>query len=491
MFAEVHVERGRIRAVLPCSTGSIIRTETSSYEYPGCNLYPGFVDNHAHIMGLGEFLSNTRLDICTSQKHAIELMQAAQPRQGWIRGRGWNNELWSDASMPSRESLDQAFPVLPVYATRIDGHCAWVNSAALKAAGIDPYGHSGLLIDDDMLPVMEAMPQYTDDDVRDFIMLAATVCSQHGITEVHDMDVSEAAARITRELAESGKLPIRVQSFVRGQNGEWLEHGLLPAGGEFHRMAGVKLFADGALGSRGALLSAPYSDDADTAGIEILTVEHMLTQCNSALDAGWQAIAIHAIGDQAVTNVIDTYEALRKRDDASEVILRIEHAQHVRPEDVERMKKLNIVACVQPTHGISDAVMAEKRLGQPRLPWSYRWRSFLDAGVHIGAGSDFPIEDPSVLAGIDAFVRRIPRGMQAPWLEHECINQHEALFAFTEGAHMTSGLDYRRGKLAVGFDADFTIVDRDLLSCKPEQILETNILATFTAGVCRYSRHAT
>lgn len=491
MFVEVHVERGRIRALLPCATGSVIRTETSTFEFPGCSLYPGFVDNHAHIMGLGEFLSNTRLDSSMSEQQAVQLLLADEPRDGWVRGRGWNHELWSDAQLPTRSSLDDAFPVVPVYTTRIDGHCAWVNSEALRRAGIDPKGHSGLLVDDDMLPVMNAIPAYSDETIQAFILRAATLCSEHGITEVHDMDVSEAAARITRELAESGKLPIRVQSFVRGQNGEWLEHGLLPAGGEFHRMAGVKLFADGALGSRGALLSAPYSDDIKNFGIEVVTVEHMLTQCNAALDAGWQAIAIHAIGDQAVTNVIDTYEALRKRDDAAEVILRIEHAQHVRPEDVERMLRLNIVACVQPTHCTSDAVMAEKRLGQQRLPWSYRWRSFIDAGVHIGAGSDFPIEDPSVLAGIDAFVRRIPRGMVAPWLDHECISQQEALFAFTEGAHMTSGMDYRRGKLAVGYDADFTIVDRDLLSCKPEEILETNILATFTAGVCRYSRHAT
>lgn len=491
MFAEIHVERGRIRAVLPCATGSIVRTETASFEYPGCSIHPGFVDNHAHIMGLGEFVSNTRLDAATSQADAVRMLREAEPRDGWVRGRGWNHELWSDASLPSRATLDEAFPNVPVYATRIDGHCAWVNRIALEQAGIDPSGHNGLLIDDDMLPVMNVMPEYSDETIREFIIRAATICSEHGITEVHDMDVSEAAARITRELAESGKLPIRVQSFVRGQNGEWLEHGLLPAGGEFHRMAGVKLFADGALGSRGALLSAPYTDDINNLGIEVISVEHMLTQCNSALDAGWQAIAIHAIGDQAVTNVIDTYEALRKRDDASEVILRIEHAQHVRPEDVERMKKLNIVACVQPTHCISDAVMAEKRLGQQRLPWSYRWRSFLDAGVHIGAGSDFPIEDPSVLAGIDAFVRRIPRGMQAPWQEHECISHQEALYAFTEGAHRTVGMDYRRGKLEVGFDADFTIIDCDLRSCKSEEILGSNILATFTAGVCRYSRHAT
>ena len=491
MFAEIHVERGRIRAVLPCATGSIVRTETASFEYPGCSIHPGFVDNHAHIMGLGEFVSNTRLDAATSQDDAVRMLREAEPRDGWVRGRGWNHELWSDTSLPSRTTLDEAFPNVPVYATRIDGHCAWVNRIALEQAGIDPSGHNGLLIDDDMLPVMNVMPEYSDETIREFIIRAAAICSEHGITEVHDMDVSEAAARITRELAESGKLPIRVQSFVRGQNGEWLEHGLLPAGGEFHRMAGVKLFADGALGSRGALLSAPYTDDINNLGIEVTSVEHMLTQCNSALDAGWQAIAIHAIGDQAVTNVIDTYEALRKRDDASEVILRIEHAQHVRPEDVERMKKLNIVACVQPTHCISDAVMAEKRLGQQRLPWSYRWRSFLDAGVHIGAGSDFPIEDPSVLAGIDAFVRRIPRGMQAPWQEHECISHQEALYAFTEGAHRTVGMDYRRGKLEVGFDADFTIIDCDLRSCKSEEILGSNILATFTAGVCRYSRHAT
>jgi len=260
MFAEIHVERGRIRAVLPCPTGTIIRTETSTFEFPGCSVLPGFVDNHAHIMGLGEFLSNVRLDHASTERNAAEVLAASTPRDGWIRGRGWNHELWSSPALPSKSVLDELCPDVPVYATRIDGHCAWVNSHALRLAGIDPDGHSGLLVDDDMLPVLDVMPLYTDETIREFILLAADTCSAHGITEVHDMDVSNVAARITRELAESGRLPIRVQSFVRAQNGEWSMQGLLPAGGEFHRLAGVKLFADGALGSRGALLSAPYSE---------------------------------------------------------------------------------------------------------------------------------------------------------------------------------------------------------------------------------------
>lgn len=491
MFAEIHVERGRIRAVLPCQTGTVIRTETSTYEFPGCSVLPGLVDNHAHIMGLGEFLSNVRLDQATSERNAAEILAISAPRNGWVIGRGWNHELWANPVLPSRAVLDELCPKVPVYATRIDGHCAWVNSHALRLAGIDPEGHSGLLVDDDMQPVLDVMPAYTDETIREFILLAANTCSAHGITEVHDMDVSEAAARITRELAESGRLPIRVQSFIRGQNGEWSEQGLLPAGGEFHRMAGVKLFADGALGSRGALLSAPYSDDDDNVGLVLCSVASMLEQCNAAVDAGWPAIAIHAIGDQAVSNVIDVYEQIRNRDDGSEIILRIEHAQHVRPDDVERMAALRIVACVQPTHCISDAVMAEKRLGADRLAWSYRWQSLIDAGVHVAAGSDFPIEDPSVLAGIDAFVRRIPRGMQAPWQDHECISQAQALWCFTEGAHASAGMEYRRGRIDVGFDADLTIIDRDVLTCHREDILSANILATFTAGVCRYSRHAT
>lgn len=488
MFAELHVERGRVRAVLPCSTGTVVKTETDTFEYPGCHILPGFVDNHAHIVGLGERLSVVSLHEATSEAESVVKLVAAGPRSnGWVRAMGWNQEQWPNAQWPSIASLDAAFPTIPVSASRVDGHAMWVNSAALKAAGIDANGHSGLLIDDDMAPVFAAIPPRTNDDLRSMILEATSLCASMGITEIHDMDVAEPWLEPFRELAEQGALPVRVQSFVRAHSDEWRIAGQLPAIGEFVRLAGVKYYADGALGSRGALLRAPYHDDEATTGLELLSVDQMYRKVSEAIEAGWPCVAIHAIGDAAVRNVLDVYEQIRQLPNGEDVILRIEHAQHVHPDDVERMSRLRVFACVQPSHCMSDAAMAERRLGPDRLAWAYRWRSLLDAGVRIGAGSDFPIESPNVLAGIAAFVERKPAGVLTSWQGQECITAREAVLAYTQWAHETVGMDYRRGRLDVGFDADFVVVDRDVESSVATEINSAKVMATFVAGKRRYN----
>ncbi|MBL0320970.1 MAG: amidohydrolase family protein [Ignavibacteria bacterium] len=488
MFAELHVERGRIRAILPCLTGTIIRTETDSFEFPGCYVYPGFVDNHAHIVGLGERRTFVSLHEATNESDCVQRMSTAPiPSNGWVRAMGWNQEHWSSRSMPTRLSLDAAFPNTPVVAMRVDGHAAWVNTAALSAAGLDASEHTGILVDAEMEPLLQAIPAHSPEDITSMILAATSYCASMGITEIHDMDVADVWLEPFRLLAEQGTLPVRVQSFVSAHHDEWQTNGRLPAGGEFHRLAGVKFYADGALGSRGALLRSAYSDDPSTNGFELLSVAEMTRKAREAVDAGWQAIAIHAIGDAAVRNVLDTYEAVRSWEDGSDVILRIEHAQHVHPDDVQRMADLRVFACVQPSHCISDAAMAERRLGADRLSWAYRWRSLLDAGVLIGAGSDFPIESPSVLSGLSAFVDRVPHGMTQSWQGQERIGVTEAIEAYTIGAHTTSGMEYRRGSLKIGYDADMVIVDRNLEECTADELIDTRIMATFTAGKRRYS----
>ncbi len=488
MFAELHVERGRIRAILPCVTGTIIRTETDTFEFPGCSVYPGFVDNHAHILGLGEKLSFVSLHDAETESDCIHrLTMGSTNTHGWLRAMGWNQEQWNSRSWPTRGALDDVFPDTPVVAMRVDGHAAWVNSTALTLAGIDAADHSGVLVDAEMEPLLNVIPPHSADDIRAMILAATTYCSSMGITEIHDMDVAEVCLEPFRLLAEQGTLPVRVQSFVGAQHDEWQEIGLLPAGGEFHRLTGVKFYADGALGSRGAALRAPYADSPASKGFELLSIEQMVRKARAAVDAGWPAIAIHAIGDAAVRNVLDVYETVRAWDDGNDVILRIEHAQHVHPEDVQRMADLRVFACVQPSHCISDATMAERRLGPDRLTWAYRWRSLLDAGIQMGAGSDFPIESPSVLAGLKAFVSRTPGGMSDPWQGQERISMIEALRAYTSGAHATSGMEYRRGTLSIGYDADMVVVDRDVESCDLDELVDTRVMATFTAGKLRYS----
>lgn len=488
MFAEIHVERGRIRAVLPCLTGTIIKTETDTFEYPGCHVYPGLVDNHVHLVGLGEHLMYTSLHQCDSSANLLQLLHGSDPIDGWIRAVGWNETLWSDQRTPSLRELDAVTGSVPMIATRIDTHSALVNSAALRLAGIAASTESAILVDEDLEPILAVLPAPSEQTLRGMVERASAECVRHGITEVHDMNVAAEWLDVQRLMAEQGRLPIRVQSFVAAQQRQWQELGQLPAGGELLRVCGIKMFADGALGSRSALLRSAYADDSSSSGRELLSVAEMIEHIGQAVEAGWHAIAIHAIGDAAVRNVIDAYAAVREQGTADDVIFRIEHAQHVHPDDVGRMAAYRIMACVQPTHCISDAVMAHQRLDAERLGWSYRWRSLLNAGVHVGGGSDFPIESPDPIAGIDAFVRRQPRGFSNGWNETECLTRNEALHAFTFGAHVTSGMEYRRGRIEVGFDADFTVLDVDLLDPMCEARTSKHVMATIVAGVRRYER---
>lgn len=488
MFAEIHVERGRIRAVLPCLTGTIIRTETDTFTYPGGHVYPGLVDNHAHIVLLGEQLTFTDLSSVDGPAALLTALAASSPIDGWLRATGWNEEFWSERRLPLRAELDAITGDVPLLAMRVDSHSALVNTAALVRAGLDPATAPELLIDDDLEPVWAALPAPSQETLRQMIERATAECARHGLTEIHDLHVFEPWLEVFRMMAESGRLPVRVQSFVAGQTRQWQDLGQLPAGGELLRVCGVKLFADGALGSRGALLSAPYSDDASTRGRCLLSATEMTEMITEIVQAGWPCVAIHAIGDEAVRNVIDAYEAVRALPEADEVIFRLEHAQIVRDEDLPRIARNRIMACVQPTHCISDASMAERRLGMERIDWSYRWRSLLDAGVHVGGGSDFPIESPDPLAGIAAFVERVPRGHHQAWQAHERITRAEALEAFTYGAHVTSGMEYRRGRIDVGYDADLTILDVDLLDESANANSSDHVMATFVAGQRRFER---
>ena len=482
---ELHFERGRVRAILPNTTGVVIRNETSTFEYPGAVVLPGFVDNHVHVLGLGQRLTLPSLHEAQSAEECVQILLDADVNEhGWIHAMGWNQERWSDPRLPDASLLDEAFPNTPVIATRVDGHAMWVSAEASRRATVE---HKPILIDDEMIPLWAALPDPSREEIIRRIERAGAEFARHGITEVHDMDVHPDIVEIMREIAETGRIAMRVQSFVSAQHNEWAEAGLLPAAGEIQRTAGIKLFADGAVGSRGAALLAPYSDDPDNTGLVLKTREEMIDACRAAIDAGWWCVAIHAIGDAAVRNVLDAYEVVRSWDDGKEILLRIEHAQHVHQHDVQRFADLNVFACVQPSHCTSDAFMAEKRLGTDRLTDAYRWRSLLKAGVQVAAGSDAPIESPSVLAGLRDFVRRHPKGADHPWQPQECLSMTEALTAFTQTAHASADVDYRRGEIAIGNDADVVVLDRDPNTCPPEELVNIRVLATFMAGQQRYS----
>ena len=481
---ELHIERGRIRAILPNTSGVVVRTETDTFEYPGATVLPGFVDNHVHVLGLGSRLSLPSLHNATSIEECIDILKGHEPDGEWIHSMGWNQELWKDPTLPGISALDNAFPDRPVTASRVDGHAIWLNKAARERAGISE--DTAVLIDEEMDPVWAAMPDLTDEQIENRLLLAGAEFAMNGITEVHDMDVAPRIVEISRRLAETSKMPVRVQSFVSSQHDEWDKAGLLPAAGEQQRTAGIKLYSDGALGSRGAALLAPYQDDPDNVGRLLLSSEQIVNSCRKALDAGWWCIAVHAIGDAAVRTVLDAYETVRGWEDGQDVVLRIEHAQHTHADDVKRMADLNVFACVQPLHCTDDAAMAEARLGNDRLNDGYRWRSLLDAGVRMAGGSDAPIASHDVRKSLHAFVNRIPQGAKEAWQPHECITIDEALQAFTVDAHASADVDYRRGTIEIGADADLVILDRDPRTTPPKELADIKVLATFMAGQRRY-----
>lgn len=503
--ADITIARARIHSLQPSPGGVTIRTEHGERHFPGCFALPGFVDSHAHIIGLGMKLLGLALYDCTSAQECIRRAQdygtnANNLRGDWISGMGWNQELWTETSLPTKELLDEFFPSTPVYLRRADGHAAWVNSEALRRANItsstpQPNGGeilhnvqgepSGILVDNAMELVAAHLPPFSSEQIQACILAAMKECSRVGLTEIHDMDVSCEALPLFREMAERGDLSCRVQSWVRGQNKEWLEQGVLPAVGEFQQTVGVKFYADGALGSRGAALLEPYSDMRSTMGLFLLGADELYERCVLAIEQGFH-IATHAIGDAANRMVLNVYQRLREKSIADEhTLLRIEHSQIVHPSDRVRFGKYRITAPVQPVHCISDAPMAEKRLGE-RCSYGYPWRSLLEEDVMVAGGSDFPIESHNPLTGIDAFCRRLPLGASEAWYPQEILTREEALTAYTLWAHKAADQQYRRGSLASGKDADIVIVDRNLATCPDEEILQTTIVATYSAGVLRY-----
>jgi predicted amidohydrolase YtcJ len=499
--AHIQSTRARIASVEPRNGGVRISTENGVHEYEGAFVLPGRVDAHAHIVGHGMRLSVTALYECTSLQQCTRALQASQYRRGdWVFGMGWNEELWTCGSKPLKSRLDEIFPHTPVYLRRADGHAAWVNSVALHMAGItdssrDPLGGSiernsaghatGVLIDNAMLLVERLLPQPGDDDIMRAILRSQEACSSRGLTEIHDMDVAPKYIPLFREMAERGELRTRIQTWVSGQNDEWLDAGVLPAIGEFQTTLGVKFFADGALGSRGAALLQPYADAHDSTGLFLLSYDDLYSKARRACEQGFH-VATHAIGDAANRMVIDVYEKLRREGiaDAS-TILRIEHTQIIQPSDIPRMAEHSMWASVQPIHCTSDAFMAEKRLGD-RCVNGYPWRSLISAGVRMCAGSDFPIESHDPLLGIDAFCERVPGNTgsigTAAWYGNERISRQEALRAYTLWAHESADVGYRRGELRPGADADFTVVDRNIETCTAEELMNVKVLATYCAG---------
>lgn len=472
-------------------------------ELPGV-IVPGLEDAHGHLRGLGNSLAVVDLTGAASEAEAVARVKAAGPqsrRGDWIEGRGWDQNLWPGQQFPGRKLLDEAFPSTPVYLTRVDGHAAWVNGEALRRAGvtartIDPEGGrflreagtsrepSGVLVDNAMDAVDRVMPQLTGEQLEGRVAAALARCAAVGLTGVHDAGMDLPTFTLLQQWDLAGRLPLRVYAMAegRGPDGDvFLERGTFR--GRMLSMRSVKFLMDGALGSRGAALHEPYSDDPAQSGLLLWDVGELEARVHAFMERGFQ-VNIHAIGDRANTLVIWLLEKEWKRVPENPGRHRVEHAQVLRLEDIPRLAKAGLIASMQPTHATSDMPWAEKRLGHERAKGAYAWKSLLDAGAPLAFGSDFPIESPDPLLGLYAArTRQDARGLpEGGWFPEQRLTGEQALAAFTTGAAYASFAEGERGRLAPGMDADFTALSVDPVDAAPMDVRGAKVLATVVAG---------
>ncbi len=505
----------------------------------GAVVFPGFIDAHGHITGYGENLIQINLVGTQSQEQIAELVKqkAEQLKEGeWILGGGWDQNDWPDKSWPDHKILDKAAPKNPVALTRIDGHALWVNKKALELAGItkdtpnpdggeikkDKNGNpTGILIDNAMNLVYKVIPPPSDEDLLHTILASTKELVKYGITSVHDMGVNERTIKAYKRLGDDGLLPLRVHIYVDGIGETWnkyLKEGkLVGYANNFVNVSGIKLFVDGAMGSRGALMTEPYQDDPNNFGLMLLSEDDIYKVAKDALSKGLQ-VATHAIGDSGNFIVLNAYEKAFNELKPEDHRFRIEHVQVINPTDVKRLAKLKVIPSMQPVHATSDMYWAEARLGPDRVKWSYALRMVLNDSKMIAGGSDFPVENPSVLEGIYAAVTRQdksghpknaddvfqlvkekkwvlskhgikdPKNFEGGWYPEQKLTIDEAIKCFTKWAAYSVFEENKKGTIEIGKWADFTILDKDLYTIPPQEILNTNVLMTVVNGWIVYQK---
>jgi predicted amidohydrolase YtcJ len=471
----------------------------------GSTLLPGLIDAHGHIVDLGFQYVRIQLVGTTSLNEAQERIRryaGEHPQLAWLRGAGWNQVIWKLGRFPLASELDAVVSDRPVLLERVDGHALWLNSAALRAAGItrdtaDPAGGrierdadgnpAGVLVDKAMDLMDQVVPRPDAAESMSALKAALAHMNSVGLTSAGDAGVHADTIRLYRQLADQGELPVRMYAMIMdvGEDFRALSKDgpLIGYGQDRLTVRSVKLFADGALGSRGAALLAPYSDKPDQRGLLFMSDAEMDRRIQTALGAGYQ-VNVHAIGDAANRQVLDGFEAAYKAVGGRELRNRIEHAQVVAPADIPRFKQLNLIASMQPTHATSDKNMALDRVGPERLKGAYAWRTFLDQGTRIAGGSDFPVESDNPFFGLHAAITRTDHEGQPPggWHPEQAMTPIEAFRAFTLDAAYAEHWETRIGSLEPGKWADFILIDRDLFKIPAGDIWKIKVQQTWVAG---------
>ena len=461
----------------------------------GRTLLPGLIDAHGHVMLLG--LGLGQLDLVGTRSLAdfqqrLRAYAAANPDLKWITGRGWNQELWPTRRFPTTADLDAVVADRPVWLERVDGHAHVGNSAALRAAGITaatkaPPGGSidnGVFVDAATALVDKHVPAPTP-AMRDAALRSAQeALLSRGLTAVADMGTTMDDWAAMNRASIAGDLPLRIFVYASGSTSlEQMVRTPFPAlhADKVVPVIGVKLYADGALGSRGAWLKAPYSDAPHTRGLSLLTAEELRVAGRAALSLGKQ-VAVHAIGDAANDMVLAGLAAIGCGEQDRRC--RVEHAQVVDVRDLDRFRASRILASMQPVHQTSDRLMAEARLGPDRLAGAYAWASLDNLATSMPLGSDFPVEDANPFHGLAAAISR--QGLDGQpaggWRPQERLSLGKALAGFTRVAAYASFAEDRMGGLDPGQEADFILVDRDIAAVTPQLLARTQVLETWIGG---------
>ncbi|HWH18089.1 MAG TPA: amidohydrolase family protein [Allosphingosinicella sp.] len=469
----------------------------------GRTLIPGLFDAHGHVMGLGFNAIQLDLSDTNSLQEAqakIAAYAAANPSPRWIVGRGWNQERWGLGRFPTAADIDAVVPDRPVWLERIDGHAGWANSAAIKEAGITPQTAApqggkieraggrltGVFVDAAMDLVQKAVPAPLPRSRDQALARAQEIMLSHGLTAVADMGTSAEDWAVMRRAGDAGQLHLRILSYASGIDNLLAVAGTGPTPWLYDnrlRMIGVKLYSDGALGSRGAWLKQPYRDAPGERGLSFQNETALRNLMSRAAMDNFQ-VAVHAIGDAANAQLLDAIEELAATYKGDRR-WRIEHAQIVDPADLPRFARHGIIASMQPVHQTSDWRMAEARMGIERLGGAYAWQSMLQNRVPLAFGSDFPVESPNPFHGLAVAISRVDAQGQPPggWLPQQRVTLNEALSGFTRLAAYAAFAEDRLGTLERGKMADFIFIDRDIFAgATPEQIRDTQVLETYVAG---------